>query len=207
MRTATVARKTKETQISVTLNLDGTGVYNVATGIGFLDHMLEQLSRHSLIDLDVQAKGDLHIDYHHTTEDTGIAIGQAAVFQNRQTVGRDIEEATMEGFARLDRGGGFFQLTQLGRAIGEQCVHPPQQAAEVLAQGHQVAIGGHLGQFGRWIRRIDRRHRPGERAYGAGQQTAGNHCDCQHQEGTGQRQSPQHHGKGARSQLVFIRSA
>ncbi len=77
MRTATVARKTKETQISVTVNLDGTGRYNVSTGIGFLDHMLEQLSRHSLIDLDVQASGDLHIDYHHTTEDTGIAIGEA----------------------------------------------------------------------------------------------------------------------------------
>ncbi len=77
MRTATVARKTKETQISVTVNLDGTGRYTVATGIGFLDHMLEQLSRHSLIDLDVQASGDLHIDYHHTTEDTGIAIGEA----------------------------------------------------------------------------------------------------------------------------------
>ena len=77
MRTATVARKTRETQISVTVNLDGTGRYTVATGIGFLDHMLEQLSRHSLIDLDVQASGDLHIDYHHTTEDTGIAIGEA----------------------------------------------------------------------------------------------------------------------------------
>ncbi len=77
MRTATVARKTKETQISVALNLDGTGVYDVSTGIGFLDHMLEQLSRHSLIDLDVKATGDLHIDFHHTTEDTGIAIGEA----------------------------------------------------------------------------------------------------------------------------------
>lgn len=77
MRTASVARKTKETQISVTVNLDGTGRYSVATGIGFLDHMLEQLSRHSLIDLDVQAAGDLHIDFHHTTEDTGIAIGEA----------------------------------------------------------------------------------------------------------------------------------
>lgn len=77
MRTASVARKTKETQISVSLNLDGTGVYHVATGIGFLDHMLEQLSRHSLIDLDVRASGDLHIDFHHTTEDTGIAIGEA----------------------------------------------------------------------------------------------------------------------------------
>ncbi len=77
MRTASVARKTKDTQIAVSLNLDGTGVYHVATGIGFLDHMLEQLSRHSLIDLDVQASGDLHIDFHHTTEDTGIAIGEA----------------------------------------------------------------------------------------------------------------------------------
>lgn len=77
MRTATVSRKTRETQITATVNLDGTGRYNVATGIGFLDHMLEQLSRHSLIDLDVQAAGDLHIDFHHTTEDTGIAIGEA----------------------------------------------------------------------------------------------------------------------------------
>lgn len=77
MRTATVARKTKETQITATVNLDGTGRYDVATGIGFLDHMLEQLSRHSLIDLDVRAAGDLHIDFHHTTEDTGIAIGEA----------------------------------------------------------------------------------------------------------------------------------
>ena len=76
-RTASVERNTKETQISVTVNLDGTGVYNVSTGIGFLDHMLEQLSRHSLMDLDVQAKGDLHIDGHHTTEDCGIAIGEA----------------------------------------------------------------------------------------------------------------------------------
>jgi imidazoleglycerol-phosphate dehydratase len=77
MRTATIERNTKETQINVSLNLDGTGIYKVSTGIGFLDHMLEQLSRHSLIDLTVTAKGDLHIDAHHTTEDTGIAIGEA----------------------------------------------------------------------------------------------------------------------------------
>ncbi|MCH8097140.1 MAG: imidazoleglycerol-phosphate dehydratase HisB [Proteobacteria bacterium] len=77
MREATIARKTKETSIEVTVNLDGGGVYEVSTGIGFLDHMLEQLSRHSLIDLTVKAKGDLHIDFHHTTEDTAIAIGQA----------------------------------------------------------------------------------------------------------------------------------
>ncbi len=77
MRTATVTRKTNETEIAVTVDLDGTGNYEVATGIGFLDHMLEQLSRHSLMDLIVNAKGDLHIDFHHTTEDTGIAIGEA----------------------------------------------------------------------------------------------------------------------------------
>jgi len=77
MRTATIERKTKETSISVEINLDGSGKYDVSTGIGFLDHMLEQLSRHSLIDITLRAKGDLHIDYHHTTEDTGIAIGEA----------------------------------------------------------------------------------------------------------------------------------
>jgi imidazoleglycerol-phosphate dehydratase len=77
MREASVARKTKETEIDVRVNLDGDGVYDVATGIGFLDHMLEQLSRHGLIDLAVKAVGDLHIDFHHTTEDSGIAIGQA----------------------------------------------------------------------------------------------------------------------------------
>ena len=77
MRRATVERKTKETQIAVEVNLDGTGHYDVSTGLGFLDHMLEQLSRHSLIDLKVRATGDLHIDGHHTTEDTGITIGMA----------------------------------------------------------------------------------------------------------------------------------
>ena len=77
MRQASVERNTKETQIKVRVDLDGQGTYHVSTGIGFLDHMLEQLSRHSLIDLDVEAKGDLHIDNHHTTEDSGIAIGEA----------------------------------------------------------------------------------------------------------------------------------
>jgi len=76
-RTAEVVRTTKETDISVAVNLDGTGVYDVETGIGFLDHMLEQLARHSLIDLTVRAKGDLHIDFHHTTEDSGYAVGEA----------------------------------------------------------------------------------------------------------------------------------
>jgi len=77
MRQATVERKTRETQITATVNLDGTGAARIATGIGFLDHMLEQLARHSLIDITLEAKGDLHIDYHHTTEDTGIVIGEA----------------------------------------------------------------------------------------------------------------------------------
>lgn len=77
MREANVARKTTETDIEVALNLDGTGKYDIETGIGFLDHMLEIFSRHGLLDLSVRAKGDLHIDYHHTTEDTGIAIGEA----------------------------------------------------------------------------------------------------------------------------------
>ena len=77
MRTATVTRKTNETAISVELNLDGTGVYDMKTGVGFFDHMLDQLARHSLIDITVRATGDLHIDDHHTVEDVGIALGQA----------------------------------------------------------------------------------------------------------------------------------
>ncbi|MEL6682394.1 MAG: imidazoleglycerol-phosphate dehydratase HisB [Pseudomonadota bacterium] len=77
MRSATITRKTAETDISVTVNLDGTGVYNNQTGVGFFDHMLDQLSRHALIDMKIRANGDLHIDDHHTVEDVGIALGQA----------------------------------------------------------------------------------------------------------------------------------
>ncbi len=77
MRTATVERNTRETRISVTVNLDGTGQSSLETGIGFLDHMLEQLSKHGLIDIKLKVDGDLHVDMHHTTEDSGIAIGQA----------------------------------------------------------------------------------------------------------------------------------
>ncbi|KEJ98091.1 imidazoleglycerol-phosphate dehydratase [Pseudosulfitobacter pseudonitzschiae] len=77
MRSATITRQTAETDISVTINLDGTGSYDNQTGIGFFDHMLDQLARHSLIDMTIRAKGDLHIDDHHTVEDTGIALGQA----------------------------------------------------------------------------------------------------------------------------------
>jgi imidazoleglycerol-phosphate dehydratase len=76
-RNGKISRKTKETSISVDLNIDGKGKYKIDTGIGFLDHMLEQLSKHSLIDINLKAKGDTHIDLHHTTEDTGIAIGEA----------------------------------------------------------------------------------------------------------------------------------
>ncbi len=77
MRIAKVNRKTKETSIEVEINLDGTGIYKIDTGIGFLNHMLEQLSKHSLVDINLKAKGDLHIDLHHTTEDSGIVIGEA----------------------------------------------------------------------------------------------------------------------------------
>jgi imidazoleglycerol-phosphate dehydratase len=95
-RTAQKSRDTKETQVSVSVNLDGTGDYQVNTGIGFLDHMLEQLSRHSLIDLKVEAKGDLHIDFHHTTEDTGIVIGEAV----REALG-DFKGLTRYGSATI----------------------------------------------------------------------------------------------------------
>jgi imidazoleglycerol-phosphate dehydratase len=77
MRIAKVNRKTKETSIEAEVNLDGKGIYKIDTGIGFLDHMLEQLSKHSLVDINLKAKGDLHIDLHHTTEDSGIVIGEA----------------------------------------------------------------------------------------------------------------------------------
>lgn len=89
-RRATIERNTTETKIRVAVNLDGVGVYDVKTGVGFLDHMLEQLSRHGLIDLTVVADGDLHIDFHHTTEDSGIAIGQAVnkALGNRKGIAR-----------------------------------------------------------------------------------------------------------------------
>lgn len=77
MRQVEVERQTKETKVRVRVDLDGTGAHDIATGIGFLDHMLEQLSRHSLIDISIKAEGDLHIDQHHTTEDVGIVVGQA----------------------------------------------------------------------------------------------------------------------------------
>jgi imidazoleglycerol-phosphate dehydratase len=90
MRKASLDRKTTETQIAVSINLDGTGAYDVKSGVGFLDHMLELLARHSLIDIKVRAKGDTRIDFHHTTEDTGIALGQAfaKALDNRKGIKR-----------------------------------------------------------------------------------------------------------------------
>ena len=77
MRKASVSRKTTETEVEAAVDLDGSGAFDIATGVGFLDHMLEQVSRHALIDIRLKAKGDTHIDFHHTTEDSGIALGQA----------------------------------------------------------------------------------------------------------------------------------
>jgi imidazoleglycerol-phosphate dehydratase len=90
MRRATITRKTNETEITVSVGLDGTGTSRVATGSGFFDHMLEQVARHSGIDLEIKAKGDLHIDMHHTVEDTGIALGQALreALGERKGIGR-----------------------------------------------------------------------------------------------------------------------
>jgi imidazoleglycerol-phosphate dehydratase len=89
-RQATIERSTKETKIKATVDLDGTGTSEIATGIGFLDHMLEQLARHSLIDIALKAKGDLHIDFHHTTEDCGIVLGQtvAKALADKQGIAR-----------------------------------------------------------------------------------------------------------------------
>ena len=86
-RKAKISRKTKETSINVELNIDGKGKYKIDTGIGFLNHMLEQLSKHSSIDLNVKAKGDTHIDFHHTTEDTGIAIGECLKKASKKFMG------------------------------------------------------------------------------------------------------------------------
>ena len=95
-RTATIERRTKETAITATVDLDGTGAYAVETGVGFLDHMIEQLARHSMIDIFLKAKGDLHIDQHHTTEDSGIVLGQAVA----KALG-DKQGITRYGFAYL----------------------------------------------------------------------------------------------------------
>ena len=92
MRKATKTRKTRETDIAMTLNLDGTGVAKIATGIGFLDHMLELFAKHALVDLELQATGDVHVDFHHTVEDVGLVLGaciQEALETVRASVGMD----------------------------------------------------------------------------------------------------------------------
>ncbi|MFC3212927.1 MULTISPECIES: imidazoleglycerol-phosphate dehydratase HisB [Novosphingobium] len=105
MRTATISRKTHETDIEVEVNLDGTGAYDVSTGIGFLDHMIEQFSRHSLIDIRCRIKGDLHVDQHHTTEDSAIAIGQAITraLGDKAGIGRygDVNSPMDEALSRV----------------------------------------------------------------------------------------------------------
>ena len=95
-RIATIERRTKETAITATIDLDGSGAYAIETGVGFLDHMIEQLARHSMIDILLKAKGDLHIDQHHTTEDSGIVLGQAVA----KALG-DKQGITRYGFAYL----------------------------------------------------------------------------------------------------------
>ena len=114
MRKGAVARKTKETDIAVSVDLDGTGLAKIATGIGFFDHMLEQLARHSLIDMEIRAAGDLHIDQHHTVEDTGIALGQAV----RQALG---DMAGITRFADvllpMDEGGGRCRVAYFFKSL------------------------------------------------------------------------------------------
>jgi imidazoleglycerol-phosphate dehydratase len=105
MRTASITRKTHETDIFVEVDLDGTGAYQVSTGIGFLDHMIEQFSRHSLIDITCRIKGDLHVDQHHTTEDSAIAIGQAITqaLGDKAGIGRygDVHSPMDEALSRV----------------------------------------------------------------------------------------------------------
>ena len=97
MRAAKISRKTKETEIDVSVDLDGTGAAKISTGIGFFDHMLEQLARHSLIDIAISAKGDLHIDQHHTVEDVGIALGRPS---GRRLASAPASRATPTPFCR-----------------------------------------------------------------------------------------------------------
>lgn len=118
MRTARIARKTRETDISISLNLDGTGKAAISTGIGFFNHMLELFAKHSLVDLEISATGDLDVDYHHTVEDTGLALGQAlnAALGQRRGITRyghasiPMDEALCE--ASIDLGGRAFVVMQ-----------------------------------------------------------------------------------------------
>jgi imidazoleglycerol-phosphate dehydratase len=154
MRTARIARKTHETDIVVEVNLDGTGAYDVSTGIGFLDHMIEQFSRHSLIDVTCRIVGDLHVDQHHTTEDSAIAIGQAILqaLGDKAGIGRygEAHSAMDEALSRvvLDISGRPFlvwrakftqeRLGEMDTELFEHWFHSIAQAAGITLHVEQV---------------------------------------------------------------------
>ena len=181
-RSASVSRKTKETAISVTVDIDGAGRFDIATGVGFFDHMLEQLSRHSLIDMTVKAKGDLHIDDHHTVEDTGIALGQAIAkaFGERRGITR---------YASID-----LAMDETLTQCGGRCFGPSVPGLErrlLVAQGRHV------------------RHRAGARILPGAEPACRHHAACR--QSLWRQQSPYRrdllqgggagaaHGAGARS--------
>ena len=156
-RRAKIARKTKETDISVSVDLDGTGAFDIQTGIGFFDHMLEQLSRHSLVDMTVRCKGDLHIDAHHSVEDTGIAIGQtiAAALGNRAGIRRyaSIDLAMDETLTRaaLDVSGRPFLVWQAAfptPKVGDFDTELVREFFQALAQnaGITLHVTNHYGE-------------------------------------------------------------
>src|SRR5229473_3127162 len=118
-RRAFVSRATKETRIAAAINLDGTGKYDIKTGIGFLDHMLEQLSRHSLIDITLRAEGDLHIDYHHTTEDSGIVLGECLMKALGDRAGIRLWQRADPDGRDADRGGARRQQPALPDLEGD----------------------------------------------------------------------------------------
>jgi imidazoleglycerol-phosphate dehydratase len=154
MRTARIARKTHETDIVVEVNLDGTGAFDVSTGIGFLDHMIEQFSRHSLIDVTCRIAGDLHVDQHHTTEDSAIAIGQAIVeaLGDKAGIGRygEAHSAMDEALSRvvLDISGRPFlvwrakftqeRLGEMDTELFEHWFHSIAQAAGITLHVEQL---------------------------------------------------------------------
>ena len=148
-RQATITRRTKETQISATVDLDGTGAYEISTGVGFLDHMLEQLARHALIDIKLEAKGDLHIDFHHTTEDTGIVLGQAVAkaLGDKQGITRyaDVHLAMDEALTRvaIDVSGRPFLVWQVNFSqpkVGEMDTELFREWFQAFAQNAGITL-------------------------------------------------------------------
>ncbi|AHB47270.1 imidazoleglycerol-phosphate dehydratase [Hyphomicrobium nitrativorans NL23] len=148
-RQATITRRTKETQISATVDLDGTGSYEISTGVGFLDHMLEQLARHALIDIKLEAKGDLHIDFHHTTEDTGIVLGQAVAkaLGDKQGITRyaDVHLAMDEALTRvaIDVSGRPFLVWQVNFSqpkVGEMDTELFREWFQAFAQNAGITL-------------------------------------------------------------------